>query len=170
MQDEDLTEQDMLKNLLNELESHPTPNYPVNLAEIIKTNLSERVKNEVNSYIQEYKKNIDANILTPKSEIQANVFSNPETVQVEIDKTIAMLLKECLIKKVKNEYRITTLLSKIQATLKIKKMDNLITYPEIEEIDNFIITYLKSKKGNSLQDALRVEKNRTITNLRVALS
>jgi hypothetical protein len=44
MQDKDLTEQDILKNLLIELESHPTPNYPANLAEIVRTNLSERIK------------------------------------------------------------------------------------------------------------------------------
>ena len=96
---------------------------------------------------------------------------NPQWIKEQIERTIALLEAVKYIKRVKNkegdfEYRMIKKISvrKIQDTLKIKKMQELIILPEIENIDDFMKKHLKTNKGNLPHDAIK-EANRRKNNL-----
>jgi hypothetical protein len=90
---------------------------------------------------------------------------SPEWIKNQIQKTLDIL---CIDKYIETftrkdgsiEYRINETTTKIQETLKAKKMINQILLPEINDIDDFIINHLRSGVGNSLKDAMRTKKNR----------
>jgi hypothetical protein len=89
----------------------------------------------------------------------------PEKVQAAIEKTLAILVKEGLIKVIKlktgqNEYRITTTVPKIKRILEVKKNEGEIMLPDIKGIDEFLIKHIKNKNGDTLKDAIRTNKNR----------
>jgi hypothetical protein len=68
------------------------------------------------------------------------------------------------IKKIKGEYRASKDLPDIQCELSVKKRMKRIEYPEIEQIDEFILTYIKTKEGNSFSGALRQARHRRKNN------
>lgn len=92
----------------------------------------------------------------------------PENIQKEIERTIAILLKEQKIIKHKNNkdnsisYWIaeTETVSKIQCSLKAKLKSEEIIIPKNEHIDDFIKKHLRSQKGNPLSETVRMANKR----------
>jgi hypothetical protein len=85
---------------------------------------------------------------------------NPDDVQGKIDAALTMLMKGFSIKKTKGGYRALKDLPDIQCELKVKKMMEKIEYPEIEQIDEFIMTHIKTAEGKSFSGALRQARHR----------
>jgi hypothetical protein len=119
---------------------------------------------KVKELYEKYKDEIEVlflkngNEILPQQEIPQ--LGNPDWVQKQIDHTIALLLAEKYIKKHKIkgddfEYRPAKSVSKIIETLKAKKQLRFIVLPEVEDIEEFLITHVRSPKGNSLYDAIK---------------
>jgi hypothetical protein len=123
-----------------------------------------RENREITELYEKYKAEIQ---VLPETNHQqtGKQLDTPEKIQIEIDRTISILLKDNKIKGAKTkkgniEYRISTLVPQLQTYLKMKKKNGIILLPEIENIDDFIIQYVKNKKGDSLYDAIRASNDR----------
>jgi hypothetical protein len=121
-----------------------------------------RENQETKKLYEKYKAEIEA---LPETIYQKTTeyLDTPEKIQTEIGKTIAILLKKNYIKKVNTktnniEYRITDKVPKLIEFLKIKKNNGEIKLPEIKDIDDFLIKHVRNKKGDTLSDAIRVNK------------
>ena len=90
---------------------------------------------------------------------------NPQWLKEQTEHTIALLEAGKHIKKVKIksgdiEYWLTTTMPEGRETIRAKINLNSITLPDVEGIDDFMITHFKSRKGNPLKDSRRSERNR----------
>jgi hypothetical protein len=81
----------------------------------------------------------------------------PDDVQKKIDATLAMLMEGRLIKKEGDEYIAIKPLPDIQTELRVKRLMGKIDYPEpeLDQINDFILRYIKTENGKSSSSALR---------------
>ena len=98
---------------------------------------------------------------------KATLYGDPKWIQEQYNRTLQILLiDKCIYKHIDKdgnfEYRISETYDapKIQYILKRYKEKGKIELPEIEDIDSFMITFLRLQSGNTLHHALRVKKNR----------
>ena len=122
---------------------------------------------ETNRQRKAYEEKIITHELKEKGELGVNHarLDNPQWIKEQTEHTIALLEAKKHIKKVKTkngnvEYWLATNMPVARETIRAKINLNSITLPDVENIDEFMITHFKSRNGNPLEDSRRSEKNR----------
>lgn len=136
-------------------------------ARIIKMNYDKILTEIMNIQHQKDEIKTEKSSVFSSQQISEQV-KNPKWINEQIMRTLELLRTEKCLKKEKKEddieYRKATTIRKLQLALKTKKEMGQIELPEVKEIDNFIRKYIRNEVGKQLNNAIRVQNNRTKTN------
>ena len=122
-----------------------------------------RESREITGLYEKYKVEMDA-LPDVKRQQATEQLNTPEKIQAEIEKILSILCLEKYIKKTKwetgVEYHATASVPEIQTALKMKKEDGTITFTETNDIDSFMIKYLRFPDGKSMKKAIETYNKR----------